>query len=70
MRSYYCNICQKTVTFETKELIKKCSCSKVFEAGDVKTHSINMNNHWSTQTKVEFSQTTLEKDIKSRGGNF
>ena len=70
MRSYYCNICQKTGTFETKEIIKKWSCSKVFEAGDVKTHSINMNNHWSTQTKVEFSQTTMEQDIKSRNNSW
>ena len=27
---------------------------------------VNMRNHWSGQTKVEFSQTTMEKDIADR----
>ena len=70
MRTYYCNTCQKVITFETEKVIKKCNCSKVFENTVRKTHNINMNNHWSTQTKVEFSQTTMEQDIKSRNSNL
>ena len=27
---------------------------------------INMRNTWSGQTKVEFSQTTIDEDIKER----
>ena len=67
MRSYYCNTCQKVVTFKSEEVLKKCTCSKVFESKVAPTHEINMNNHWSTQTKIEFSQSTLEKDLKNRG---
>ena len=66
-RSYYCNTCQKVVTFEAEESVKKCSCSKVFEASIAKTHEINMNRHWSRQTKVEFSQSTVQQDLKDRG---
>ena len=31
MRSYYCKSCQKITTFDTRELVKKCNCSYVFE---------------------------------------
>mgnify|MGYP003143912458 CR=1 FL=1 len=66
-RSYYCNTCQKVVTFDAEETVKKCSCSKVFESSVAKTHEINMNRHWSRQTKVEFSQSTIGQDLKDRG---
>ena len=69
-RSYYCNICQKVVTFKSTETLKKCSCSKVFEAQNKSVHEVNMRTTWSGQTKVEFSQTTVGQDIIDRGGSW
>jgi len=66
MRTYYCNLCQHTVTFDVSETVKKCNCGNVFENKIKETHQINMRNTWSGQTKVEFNQTTMEKDIKQR----
>ena len=36
-----------------------------FSNGAVNNH-INMRKTWSGQTKVEFSQTTIDDDIKAR----
>ena len=36
-----------------------------FSDGAVNNH-INMRKTWSGQTKVEFSQTTMDQDIKDR----
>tara|TARA_R100001594_G_scaffold148441_1_gene203664 strand:- start:1011 stop:1199 length:189 start_codon:yes stop_codon:yes gene_type:complete len=36
-----------------------------FADSSVNNH-INMRNTWSGQTKVEFSQTTMDQDIKDR----
>jgi hypothetical protein len=64
MRTYYC-ICGGRVK-EVPGKISECKCGKVFGIkGKVSDH-INMRNTWSGQTKVEFSQTTMEKDIADR----
>ena len=65
MRTYYCNQCQKSITFEARELVKKCSCSYVFENNLTTGIQINMRNTWSGQTKFEFSHTTMDKSIKN-----
>ena len=36
-----------------------------FSDGAINNH-INMRKTWSGQTKVEFSQTTMDEDIKAR----
>jgi len=36
-----------------------------FADSDISNH-INMRKTWSGQTKVEFSQTTIDQDIKDR----
>ena len=67
MRTFYCKTCQDTFDV-SKEGIAKCKgCSKVFGGipNFTKNH-INMRTTWSGQTKVEFSQTTMEKDIAQR----
>ena len=38
-----------------------------FSEGAVNNH-INMRTTWSGQTQVEFSQTTMDEDIKARNG--
>ncbi len=64
MKTYYC-ICGGRVK-EVPGKISKCKCGKVFGIkGKVSDH-INMRNTWSGQTKVEFSQTTIDKDIADR----
>ena len=61
MRTYYC-ICGGRVK-EVPGKISECKCGKVFGIkGKVSDH-INMRNTWSGQTQVEFSQTTMDKDI-------
>ena len=70
MRTYYCDICQKIVTFEIAEPLKKCSCSKIFESKGKTIHEINMRTTWSGTTKIEFNTTTMGDDIRNRGGSL
>jgi uncharacterized Zn finger protein len=65
MRTYYCKTCQETVTFKSKDIVKKCnSCSTIFETKVIKGHEINMRKKpWSATTKVEFNETTIESSI-------
>ena len=65
MRIYYCSKCSEK-TEVPKNTSKQCKCGKVFgSSGKVSDH-INMRTTWSGQTKVEFSQTTMDKDIADR----
>ena len=64
MRIYYCN-CGIRTEVPSGE-IKECDCGRVFgTSGKVSDH-INMRTTWSGQTKVEFNQTTMDKDIAQR----
>ena len=64
MRIYYCECGEKTEV--SKGEIKQCKCDKVFgTSGKISDH-INMRTTWSNTTKVEFSQTTIDEDIKQR----
>ena len=64
-RTYYCEQCKKCIDFQKND-IPECKCGKIFGVtGKVSDH-INMRNTWSGQTKVEFSQTTMDKDIADR----
>ena len=67
IRTYYCEKCKKCVDFQRKD-IPACKCGKLFGVkGNISDYNINMrNNKWSSQTKIEFSQTTIEQDIKDR----
>ena len=65
MKIIYCQCGEKTEL--KKGQAKECSCGKVFgvRSNNISDY-INMRNTWSGQTKVEFNQTTMEKDIKQR----
>ena len=64
MRIYYCE-CGVRTEVPVNE-IKQCECGKVFgTTGKVSDH-INMRTTWSGQTQVEFSKTTMDKDIAQR----
>ena len=65
MRIYYCSDCGGSAEV-IPEKVTKCKCGKIFGAtGKVSDH-INMRTTWSGQTKVEFSQTTIDEDIAER----
>ena len=65
MRTYWCEICEECVDVDMKKL-PECKCGKVFGvSGNISDH-INMRTTWSGQTKVEFSQTTIDEDIAER----
>ena len=65
MKIIYCQCGEKTEI--KKGEAKQCACGKVFGAksNDISDY-INMRNTWSGTTKVEFSQTTIDQDIKDR----
>ena len=63
----YCQCGEKTEL--QKGEAKQCECGKVFGVKSNKISDyINMRNTWSGTTKVEFSQTTIDQDIKDRNG--
>ena len=65
MRTYYCEDCEKCVDIDMKKL-PECKCGKIFGVSGNISDYINMRNTWSGQTKVEFSQTTMDEDIAQR----
>ena len=64
MRTYYCE-CGGKVKI-AKDIIPKCKCGKVFGNNFKTSDHVNMRTTWSGQTQVEFSQTTMDKDIAER----
>ena len=65
MRTYYCDCGNKVEVI--KNVVKQCECGKIFGIGNSKVSDhINMRTTWSGQTKVEFSQTTMDADIAER----
>ena len=64
MRIYYCQCGIRTEV--SKDEVKQCECGKVFGASSKISDYINMRTTWSGQTQVEFSQTTIDEDIKQR----
>ena len=69
-RSYYCDICQKVITFDCNDTLKKCICSKIFETTAQPSHQINMRKTWSGTTQIEFTTTTMGEDIKRRNNGI
>jgi len=64
MKIFYCECGEKSEVI--KHVVTQCGCGKLFgTSGKVSDH-INMRTTWSGQTKVEFSQTTIDKDIADR----
>ena len=64
MKIIYCQ-CGKKTELQKGEA-KQCKCGKVFGTSSKISDHINMRTTWSGQTKVEFSQTTIDQDIKDR----
>ena len=65
MRTYFCECGGKVEVI--KHVVGECKCGKLFGVGNSKiSNGINMRKTWSSQTQVEFSQTTIDEDIKQR----
>ena len=64
MKIYYCICGNKAEEIPGK--ITECKCGKIFGVTGKLSDYINMRKTWSGQTKVEFSTTTIEQDIKDR----
>ena len=65
MRTYWCEKCEKCVDIDMK-VSSECKCGKVFGNNFRTSNHVNMRTTWSGQTKVEFSQTTMDQDIADR----
>jgi len=64
MRIYYCKCGEKAEVANGNT--KQCECGKVFGSGAKISDHINMRTTWSGTTKIEFSETTMDEDIKKR----
>ena len=64
MSTYYCE-CGGRVKI-AKDIIPECDCGKIFGYNFKTSNHVNMRTTWSGQTKVEFSQTTIDEDIAER----
>jgi hypothetical protein len=64
MRIYYCQCGNKVETI--KNVVKQCECGELYGMKGKISNYINMRKTWSGTTKVEFSQTTMDKDIAER----
>ena len=62
---FYCHKCNSRVECETKAEMK-CDCGHYVKKHDKVSDYVNMRNTWSGTTKVEFNQTTMDKDIAER----
>jgi DNA-directed RNA polymerase subunit RPC12/RpoP len=65
MRTYWCNNCEKCVDIDIKTS-SQCKCGYEFINNFKTSNHVNMRTTWSGQTQVEFSQTTMDKDIAER----
>jgi len=59
----YCEKCEKTV------VPNSCGHKKELFRNDTRNY-VNMRTTLSGTTKMEFNQTTMADDIKSRGGSL
>ena len=69
MRTYICSNCDSLHDVKTPEDII-CKCGHSFLGSPKISSYINMRTTWSGQTKLEFSETTMDEDIKRRGGRI
>jgi len=65
IRTYYCENCKECKDF-ARNATPLCECGRLFGTSGNISDGINMRKTWSGQTKVEFSQTTIDQDIADR----
>ena len=62
---FYCHRCNKKVECETKAEMA-CDCGYYVKDHDNTKNHVNMRNTWAKTSKIELSETTVEKDIAER----
>ena len=62
---FFCHRCNQKTECETKAEMK-CDCGHYVKDHDNTKNHVNMRNTWSNTTKIEFNQTTMDKDIAER----
>ena len=62
---FFCHRCNTRIECETKAEMK-CDCGYYVEKHNNTKDYVNMRTTWSGTTKVEFSTTTMDKDIAER----
>ena len=62
---FFCHRCGSKVECETVKDMD-CNCGYSIKYHDNPRNHVNMRTTWSGTTKVEFSSTTMEKDIADR----
>ena len=67
MRTYYCECGGKVETI--KDIIPECNCGKIFGFNFKTSDHVNMRTTWSGQTKIEFSETTIDKSVENMNRN-
>ena len=65
MRTYWCKNCEECVDIDMR-VSSECKCGHIFGQNFKTSNHVNMRSTWSNQTKVEFSQTTMDADIANR----
>ena len=62
---FFCHRCNSKVECETKSQMV-CDCGHYVKKHNNTKDHVNMRTTWSSQTQVEFSQTTIDQDIADR----
>ena len=62
---FYWHKCGEKNEFATKKEMR-CDCGNYVKNHDDIRNHVNLRKTWSGQTKVEFSQTTMDEDIANR----
>ena len=62
---FYCHKCGAKNEFKKKADMRR-DCGHYVTEHEHASNHVNMRTTWSGQTKVEFSQTTMQKDIANR----
>ena len=62
---FYCHKCGEKHAFK-KKADMRCNCGHYITERERASDHVNMRTTWSSQTKVEFSNTTMDKDIADR----
>jgi|TARA_R100000501_G_C2546267_1_gene62885 alpha-D-ribose 1-methylphosphonate 5-phosphate C-P lyase len=69
MRTYYCKCGGKVEVIEN--VVGECKCGKLFGVGNSKmSNGINMRKTLAHTTKIEFSESTVEKSMEKMKGSF
>tara|TARA_Y100001963_G_C6646108_1_gene383386 strand:+ start:157 stop:366 length:210 start_codon:yes stop_codon:yes gene_type:complete len=62
---FYCHRCNNKIECETKAQMK-CDCGHYVKDHENTKNHVNMRNTWAKTSKIELSETTIDRDIAER----